>query len=62
VGRCGRASRRDDIEALESCRQGFTAGGVEWNDISRGMSRQPVADDELQMWAFWRRWNEPTSR
>jgi p-cumate 2,3-dioxygenase alpha subunit len=48
----------DDIEALESCQQGFTSGGVEWNDISRGMARQPMADDELQMRAFWRRWNE----
>jgi len=48
----------DDIEALESCQQGFTSGGVEWTDISRGMARQPMADDELQMRAFWRRWNE----
>ncbi|WP_214368736.1 aromatic ring-hydroxylating oxygenase subunit alpha [Pseudonocardia sp. H11422] len=48
----------DDIEALESCQQGFRSGGVEWNDISRGMSREPRADDEEQMRAFWRRWNE----
>jgi p-cumate 2,3-dioxygenase subunit alpha len=48
----------DDIEALESCQQGFTSGGVEWNDISRGMARQPSANDEEQMRAFWRRWNE----
>jgi phenylpropionate dioxygenase-like ring-hydroxylating dioxygenase large terminal subunit len=25
----------DDVEALESCQQGFNSGGVEWNDISR---------------------------
>ena len=48
----------DDIEALESCQQGFGSGGVEWNDISRGMDRAPSANDEEQMRAFWRRWNE----
>jgi p-cumate 2,3-dioxygenase alpha subunit len=48
----------DDIEALESCQQGFHSGGVEWNDISRGMAREPQANDEEQMRAFWRRWNE----
>jgi p-cumate 2,3-dioxygenase subunit alpha len=47
----------DDIEALESCQQGFTSGGVEWNDISRGMDRSPSANDEEQMRAFWRQWN-----
>ena len=46
----------DDLEALESCQQGFTSGGVEWNDISRGMGRVPMANDEEQMRAFWRRW------
>lgn len=48
----------DDIEALESCQQGFTSGGVEWNDISRGMNRVPQANDEAQMRAFWRRWRK----
>jgi p-cumate 2,3-dioxygenase alpha subunit len=48
----------DDIEALESCQQGFHSGGVAWNDISRGMARDPRANDEEQMRAFWRRWNE----
>ncbi|MCE3554484.1 aromatic ring-hydroxylating dioxygenase subunit alpha [Pseudonocardia sp. RS11V-5] len=48
----------DDIEALESCQHGFHSGGVEWNDISRGMAREPQANDEEQMRAFWRRWNE----
>lgn len=46
----------DDIEALESCQQGFASGGVEWNDISRGMNRKPEANDEAQMRAFWRHW------
>lgn len=49
----------DDIEALESCQEGFSSGGVEWNDISRGMGLpQPAATDEEQMRAFWRRWRE----
>lgn len=46
----------DDLEALESCQQGFASGGVEWNDISRGMGRDPMANDEEQMRVFWRRW------
>jgi p-cumate 2,3-dioxygenase alpha subunit len=48
----------DDIEALESCQAGFRSGGVEWNDVSRGMTREPQTSDEAQMRAFWRRWNE----
>lgn len=51
----------DDIEALESCQDGFRSGGVEWNDISRGMTREPEATDEEQMRAFWRRWREQVS-
>lgn len=54
----GGFSTPDDIEALESCQVGFRSGGVEWNDISRGMARTPLANDEEQMRAFWRRWNE----
>jgi p-cumate 2,3-dioxygenase alpha subunit len=46
----------DDVEALESCQQGFSSGGVEWNDISRGMAREPTARDEFQMRVFWREW------
>jgi p-cumate 2,3-dioxygenase alpha subunit len=48
----------DDVEALESCQQGFSSGGVEWNDISRGMGRVPMANDEEQMRVFWRRWQQ----
>lgn len=47
----------DDVEALESCQQGFAADGVEWSDISRGMQREPTMNDELQMRAFWRQWH-----
>jgi p-cumate 2,3-dioxygenase alpha subunit len=46
----------DDVEALESCQQGFSSGGVEWNDISRGMARVPAGNDEFQMRVFWREW------
>jgi p-cumate 2,3-dioxygenase alpha subunit len=48
----------DDVEALESCQQGFNSGGVEWNDISRGMAREQRGNDEGQMRTFWRRWQQ----
>lgn len=51
----------DDVEALESCQRGFESGGVEWNDISRGMSHEARAADELQMRGFWRRWRDQMS-
>ena len=49
----------DDVTALEGCQQGYAAMKESgWNDISRGMHRpQPVATDEQQMRAFWRRWH-----
>ena len=47
----------DDVEALESCQQGFRSGGVEWSDLSRGFHRDPRGTDELQMRSFWRRWH-----
>lgn len=53
----------DDVEALESCQQGFANREVEWSDISRGMKRaQPLVDDELQMRAFWRQWHALLTR
>jgi len=49
----------DDVEALESCQEGFAATEVEWSDISRGMSyEEPRPLDELQMRSWWRRWHE----
>jgi p-cumate 2,3-dioxygenase alpha subunit len=49
----------DDVEILESCQRGFRNREVEWSDISRGMKRDhPSITDELQMRAFWRRWNQ----
>jgi p-cumate 2,3-dioxygenase alpha subunit len=47
----------DDVEALESCQEGFrTWREQEWSDISRGMARTPSMFDELQMRTFWRTW------
>lgn len=50
----------DDVEVLESCQRAFaSAQEVQWSDISRGMTRpQPLASDEVQMRAFWRRWGQ----
>jgi len=49
----------DDVEMLESCQRGFANREVAWSDISRGMKREhPSITDELQMRAFWRRWNQ----
>jgi p-cumate 2,3-dioxygenase subunit alpha len=46
----------DDVEALEACQEGFACKEVEWNDVSRGMEREPTFLDELPMRAFWREW------
>jgi hypothetical protein len=48
----------DDVAGLAGCQQGFAASEVEWTDLSRGMRREAgaLANDELQMRAFWRRW------
>ena len=47
----------DDIEAVESSQAGLQASEVEWNDVSRGMHRQALTSDELQMRVFWRQWH-----
>ncbi|GAA0985702.1 aromatic-ring-hydroxylating dioxygenase subunit alpha [Acrocarpospora macrocephala] len=44
----------DDVEALESCQEGFRADEPEWSDISRGMSTAPNPQDEIQIRTFWR--------
>jgi p-cumate 2,3-dioxygenase subunit alpha len=42
---------------LESCQRGFAAQpDVAWSDISRGMTRVPKPDDEMQIRTFWRAW------
>ena len=50
----------DDNEALELCQEGYlNMKEVRWNDISKGMNRdQPKSNDEEQMRAFWRKYNE----
>jgi benzoate/toluate 1,2-dioxygenase alpha subunit len=50
----------DDVEALETCQRSYAAlKELPWSDVSRGMSRAvPLGSDELQMRAWWRRWNE----
>lgn len=55
----GGLSTPDDVAALEGCQRGFGARHeAPWSDISRGMGRdEPKSTDELQMRAFWRRWN-----
>ena len=47
----------DDVEAIESCQAGMQAGEMEWSDVSRGMHREALSFDELQMRAFWRQWH-----
>ncbi len=45
----------DDVEALESCQQGYAAAReVHWSDVSRGMARPPTSQDEIQIRTFWR--------
>jgi p-cumate 2,3-dioxygenase alpha subunit len=52
----------DDMEACESCQQGFaTAAESPWSDISRGIHKEAdgspfMASDEIQQRAFWRHW------
>jgi len=46
----------DAVEAIESCQAGYKAEGVEWSELSRGMHREAIAEDELQLRAFWRQW------
>ncbi len=50
----------DDVEALEHCQRGFqNVKEARWNDISKGMGLdEPSFDDEIQMRAFWSRWND----
>ena len=55
----GGLSTPDDVAALEGCQRGFAVRReAPWSDISRGMGQaDPKSTDELQMRAFWRRWN-----
>ncbi|MGH7907247.1 MAG: aromatic ring-hydroxylating oxygenase subunit alpha [Candidatus Binataceae bacterium] len=54
----GGLSTPDDVEALESCQRGYRAfREIEWSDMSRGLMRAPVMEDEEQMRGLWRKWN-----
>jgi p-cumate 2,3-dioxygenase subunit alpha len=44
----------DDIEAVESCQEGASTGGVEWSDISRGLGLYPIPTREVQLRSYWR--------
>jgi p-cumate 2,3-dioxygenase subunit alpha len=48
----------DDVSGLEGCQRAFAAAQeLQWSDISRGMGlANPMSTDELQMRAFWRKW------
>jgi p-cumate 2,3-dioxygenase alpha subunit len=56
----------DDVEMLELCQRGFESSDVEWNDISKGFSADENTlhgvddhfDNELQMRAYWFRWDQ----
>lgn len=49
----------DDIEALESCQRAFAAAReAPWNDLSKGLGREPDATDELPQRLFWLQWRD----
>ena len=63
LGPCG-FSTPDDIEALEMCHQNYRRiPEMRPLDMSRGMGKaHPLADDELQLRLFWKRWHELLGR
>lgn len=53
----------DDVEMLEHCQKGYANTSLRYNDISRGMKLETMANtDEEQMRVYWRRWKELMSR
>ena len=56
----------DDVEMLELCQKGYETSDVEWNDISKGFRPDENSlndsdehfDNELQMRAYWTRWDQ----
>ena len=56
----------DDVEMLELCQRGFETSDSEWNDMSKGYhagerslhDENEHYDNELQMRAYWSRWDE----
>lgn len=54
----------DDVEMLELCQRGLDHTAVEWNELSKGMTRVPDyrlqetgPADESQMRAYWAQWD-----
>jgi p-cumate 2,3-dioxygenase alpha subunit len=54
----------DDVEMLELCQRGLDHTAVEWNELSKGMTRVPDyrlqetgPADESQMRAYWTQWD-----
>lgn len=57
IGPGGLASP-DDVEALESCQQGYaTIRELEWSDVSRGVGQEPALYDETPVRAIWNEWH-----
>ena len=52
----------DDVAVLEAAQEGYAAWReVQWNDISRGMTKPPEEQsntDEGHLRVFWRKWSE----
>jgi p-cumate 2,3-dioxygenase alpha subunit len=54
----------DDVEALESCQQGFQNFALApLSDVSKGLGHEgDLYDDERQMRVFWSRWQQQLAR
>jgi p-cumate 2,3-dioxygenase alpha subunit len=55
----------DDVEMLELCQRGYSMGGIEYNDISKGfgpgessLDGEDEYDNELQMRAYWTQYDK----
>lgn len=49
----------DDIEAVESCQQGFSCiDHVPWSDVSRGIDATVRMGNEMELRTYWRRWRD----
>lgn len=58
----------DDIDNLESCQTGYTGGGVEWNDLSKGFEPDEdanggtdIQDNELHLRSYWMQYDRMMS-
>jgi len=52
----------DDIEAVESCQQGYSCvDEIPWSDISRGLNGPVRMGNELELRTYWRQWQKVMS-